>query len=113
MRIRTTAAAIIAALALTLTACGSSDDSKPTGNLDQSGQQACDDFAHGYKTAETRSARIKLADTVNASAKKSTVDRIPDMGKALTRSADSNNEAWKIGADAFAQACLDAGWEAK
>jgi hypothetical protein len=30
MRIRTTTAAVLAVLALTLTACGSSDDSKPT-----------------------------------------------------------------------------------
>jgi ABC-type oligopeptide transport system substrate-binding subunit len=113
MRRTLTAAALAATALLALTACSSSNGAaKPSGNLDQTGQQACDDFANGYKAATTSDARTKLATTVNGSAKSSTVDNIPDMAKALTRAADAGDTAWKIGADAFAQACLDAGWKA-
>ncbi|MFG2699546.1 hypothetical protein [Streptomyces sp. NPDC048386] len=111
MRIRTATTALLATTLLTLTACSSSSVTT-TGNLDIPGQQACNDFATGYKDAATHETRTALASKVEASAKDSTVDRIPDMSKALTRSANSNDEAWKIGADAFAQACLDAGWKA-
>jgi hypothetical protein len=112
MRFRTITATIIALLAVTLTAC-SSDDTTTTGNLDVPGQKACDDFAKGYKDAKAHDDRASLASKVDANAKDSKVDRIPDMSKALTRSLKGSDDAWTIGADAFAQACLDAGWKAK
>lgn len=108
--------AVIAAIALlTLTACGSSDDpatAKP-GALDQSAKLACDDFAGGYKAAQTSTARIALANKVNKWAQQSQTDRIAQMGTALARGSESSPDAWKLGGDAFAQACLDAGWKAK
>lgn len=86
----------------------SADPSK----LDDEGKFACDDFANGYKSAVTRDARVKLANKVAKWAPKSRTDRIADMSEALGRGADGSPGAWKLAADAFAQACLDAGWKA-
>lgn len=105
-------AATTAAILLTLTACSSNTpDTKPS-SLDQAGQLACDDFATGYKAAQTSNARTDLADKVNKWAQQSKTDRIPEMATALARGSARTAEAWTIGADAFAQACLDAGWKA-
>lgn len=79
--------------------------------VDQPGQWACDDFASGYRSAQTRSARVELANEVNEWAPKSKSGRIADMGVILGRGADGSASAWQIGADAFAQACFDAGWK--
>jgi hypothetical protein len=113
MRIRhTIAAAALAALALT--ACSSSDDDKPADpkKLDDAASLACDDFANGYKAAQTQDARIDLADKVNKWAQSSVTNGIADNAKALARGSEASASAWQIGADSFAQACLDAGWKA-
>lgn len=83
---------------------------KPSTKVDNAGQFACDDFAGGYKSAQTRQARVELANKVNEWAPKSKSGRIADMGALLGRGADASAGAWTIGADAFAQACFDAGW---
>ncbi|MEE1814224.1 hypothetical protein PUR59_04210 [Streptomyces sp. SP18ES09] len=102
-----------AALALALTACGSSDSDTPADpkKLDDSARLACDDFATDYKAAQTQQARIDLANKVNKWAASSVTNGIADNAKALARGADASAGAWQIGADAFAQACLDAGWK--
>jgi predicted small lipoprotein YifL len=112
MRIRTVTVAAL--LIGTLTACGSSDDPKPADatKLDTAAQQACDDFANAYDGAQTEQARTDLADKVNGSAKDSGTDRIAKNAAALVRGSEAGPDAWKMGADAFAQACLDAGWKA-
>ncbi|MEU9640932.1 hypothetical protein [Streptomyces sp. NPDC048188] len=80
--------------------------------LDDAGKLACDDFAHGYKAAQTRQARVDLADKVNKWAQQSTTDGIADNAVALARGSEASAGAWKLGADSFAQSCLDAGWKA-
>lgn len=84
----------------------------PATNLDDAGQLACDDFAHGYKAAQTRSARIDLANKVNKWAQQSGTKGIADNAVALARGSEASAGAWQIGADSFAKACLDAGWKA-
>lgn len=79
--------------------------------LDDAGSFACDDFASGYKAAQTQSARIDLANKVNKWAQQSNTDGIASNAVALARGSEASPGAWKIGADAFAQACLDAGWD--
>ncbi|MFF5984409.1 hypothetical protein ACFY78_36760 [Streptomyces olindensis] len=114
MRIRTTIAAA-AALACALTACSSSSTSdKPTDptKLDDAASLACDDFATGYKGAQTQSARIDLANKVNKWAQSSATNGIADNAKALARGSEASAGAWQLGADSFAKACLDAGWKA-
>ncbi|MEU0332216.1 hypothetical protein [Streptomyces sp. NPDC006193] len=112
MRIRTTTA--VAALACVLTACSSSDSSaKPADprKLDDAASIACNDFARGYKAAQTQHARIALADKVNRWAQQSHTDGIAANATALARGSEASAGSWQIGADAFAQSCLDAGWK--
>jgi hypothetical protein len=127
MRIRHTIA--IAAAALALAACtptedagSSKSDPKPKASastakktdpkkLDDAGEFACDDFARDYQSAQTSSARIDLANKVNKWAPKSGTDRIADSAIVLARAAEGSASAWQLGADTFAQACLDAGWK--
>ncbi|MDX3398434.1 hypothetical protein [Streptomyces sp. ME01-18h] len=80
--------------------------------LDDAAKLACDDFAHGYKAAQTRQARVDLADKVNKWASQSTTDGIANNAVALARGSEASAGAWQLGADSFAQSCLDAGWEA-
>lgn len=79
--------------------------------LDSPGRFACDDFANGYSSAQTKQARVDLANKVNQWAPKSKSGRIAEMGPMLGRGADSSLATWQIAADAFAQACFDAGWK--
>jgi hypothetical protein len=81
--------------------------------LDQAATLACDDFATGYKAAQTAQARADLADKVNKWAATSGTERIADMGAALGRAAGAGGQAWAVAADAFAAACTDAGWTAR
>lgn len=124
MHIRHTIA--IAAAALTLAACTPTEDNGNSGSdpkpatksadpskLDDAGQQACDDFAHGYNDgADTRSERLDLAHKVNKSAPSSKTNRIADSGHILANGANGSDGSWQLAADTFAQACLDAGWKA-
>ncbi|MFG2900964.1 hypothetical protein ACGFZH_28245 [Streptomyces zaomyceticus] len=114
MRIRTTSLLATATLAFALTACGGSADEGPADptKLDDYASFACDDFATGYKAAQTQQARIDLANKVNKWAATSVTNGIAANAKALARGADASAGAWQIGADAFAQSCLDAGWKA-
>lgn len=91
---------------------GSSEGTADPSKLDDAGKFACDDFANGYKSAVTRDARVELANKVAKWAPKSGTDRIAPMSEALGRGADGSAGAWKTAADAFAQACVDAGWKA-
>jgi hypothetical protein len=112
---RRTAAAILLATLAALTACssGSSDDEPADPKkLDNAASLACDDFAHGYKAAQTSSARVDLANKVNKWAQSSATNGIADNATALARGSEASASAWQIGADAFALACLDAGWKA-
>ncbi|HZX38115.1 MAG TPA: hypothetical protein VFF37_07255, partial [Streptomyces sp.] len=64
MRTRIIAAAAAALLALTACSSSSDEQADPT-KLDDSAKLACDDFATGYKAAQTTSARVDLANKVN------------------------------------------------
>lgn len=79
--------------------------------LDDAASFACDDFAHGYKGAQTQQARIDLADKVNKWAQQSGTNGIADNATVLARGSEGSAGAWQIGADTFAQTCLDAGWD--
>lgn len=79
--------------------------------LDDAASLACDDFAHGYKAAQTQQARIDLANKVNKWAQQSETDGIADNAIALARGSEASASAWQLGADAFAKSCLDAGWK--
>ena len=103
--------AAAALLALTLTACGSSEEPADPAMLDSSAKLACSDFASGYKAAQTTSARVDLANKVNKWAQDSATNGIADNATALARGSEGGPDAWQLGADAFAQACLDAGWK--
>lgn len=109
---RRIATTVIAAL-ITLTSCSSSSEEPvdPT-KLDDSAKLACDDFATGYKAAQTSTARVDLANKVNKWAQSSATVGIATNATALARGSEGSPEAWKLGADAFAKACLDAGWKA-
>lgn len=107
---RRTAATVIAAL-ITLTGCSSSEEPADPTKLDNSAKLACSDFANGYKAAQTTSARIDLANKVNKWAQSSATNGIADNATALARGSEGSVSAWQVGADAFAQACLDAGWK--
>ncbi|MFC9682713.1 hypothetical protein [Streptomyces sp. NPDC056948] len=114
MQLRYTAAAV-AITALALAACSSNESSdKPAdpSKLDTEARFACDDFAQDYKAAQTRDARVDLANKVNKWAQSSITNGIADNAKALARGSEGSPSAWQLGADAFAQACLDAGWKA-
>jgi len=107
----TTTLATAALLLATLTACGSSDKPADPKKLDDAASLACDDFASGYKAAQTSSARVDLANKVNKWAQDSGTNGIADNATALARGSEGSATAWKLGADAFAQTCLDAGWK--
>ncbi|MGW1034321.1 hypothetical protein ACWD4Z_19290 [Streptomyces antibioticus] len=127
MRTRTIIATV-AILAGGLAAClsGNSDDtdsstdgkkssspkSSDPSKLDDAASLACDDFARGYKGAQTQQARIDLADKVNKWAQQSSTTGIAENATVLARGSEASAGAWQIGADAFAQSCLDAGWDA-
>lgn len=101
----------IAALALTACTSSSHEPTDPT-KLDDAAKLACDGFAHGYKAAQTQQARIDLAEKVNEWAQQSNTNGIADNATVLARGAEGSPGAWQIGADTFAQTCLDAGWKA-
>ncbi|MEY2244690.1 hypothetical protein AB8A21_17555 [Streptomyces sp. BF23-18] len=117
MHIRHLTAAAFAVTALTLTACsgtGASTSDKPTDTkkLDQAGRFACDDFAHEFQFADSKSERLDLAHKINKWAPSSKTDRIAYSGGLLANGAAGSDGAWQMAADAFAQSCLDAGWKA-
>lgn len=106
--------AVLSLTALALTACGSSNTgSEPADpkKLDDAASLACDDFATGYKAAQTSSARIDLANKVNKWAQQSATNGIAANATALARGSEASASAWQLGADAFARSCLDAGWK--
>jgi len=102
----------IALAALALTACSSSGEPVDPSKLDDAASLACDDFAKGYKAAQTSSARVSLANKVNKWAQSSKTNGIADNAVVLARGSEGSASAWQLGADAFAQSCLDAGWKA-
>ena len=102
-------AVIACAVALSLSGCGTGEETTDPTKLDSAGKFACEDFANGYKSAVTQQARVELANKVAKWAPSSHTNRIADMSEALGRAADGSPEAWRIAADAFAQACLDGG----
>ncbi|MFE4691737.1 hypothetical protein ACFRH6_16960 [Streptomyces sp. NPDC056749] len=113
MRTRTAAALIAAGLLATLTACSSGDTGPADpAKLDDAASLACEDFATGYKGALTTTARVDLANKVNKWAQSSATNGIATNGQLLAKGSELGADAWQVGADAFAQSCLDAGWEA-
>jgi hypothetical protein len=111
MRTRHLAAVAFAALALT--ACGSRSAEEPADptKLDNAGSLACEDFAKGYKAAQTTDARVDLANKVNEWAQSSETNGIAEGATILARGSDGGASAWQLAADTFAQSCLDAGWK--
>ncbi|MFG2172745.1 hypothetical protein ACGFMO_15410 [Streptomyces niveus] len=117
MRTRHAAVGITTALFIALTGCFSGgDEAGPTPadptKLDDAAELACDDFAKGYDSAQTEQARVDLAGKVNKWAQDSVTNLIAENATAMARGSEAGPDAWKMGADAFAQACLDAGWKA-
>ncbi|MFD6587277.1 hypothetical protein ACFWED_10390 [Streptomyces anulatus] len=113
MRTRTTITLASAALLLTLTGCNSSDPGPADPKkLDDAASLACEDFARGFKSALTTSARVDLVNKVNKWAQDSITAGIATGGKLLANSAEADAATWQTSSDLFAQSCLDAGWDA-
>ncbi|TLQ45768.1 hypothetical protein [Streptomyces marianii] len=110
MDTRTIPAAILLAAAV-LTGCSTEPEQTDPTKLDNAAKLACTDFATDYKAAQTQQARVDLANKVNEWAQDSQTNGIADNATALARGADGGPGAWQLGADAFAKACLDAGWK--
>lgn len=106
---------LVMAALFALAGCGSSSEepaSTDPAKLDEAATFACTDFAEGYKAATTKDARLDLANKVNKWAKTSKSEGIATSGEALAGGANSGTEAWTLGADTFAQTCIDRGWTA-
>lgn len=106
---------VAGALVFALAGCGGGAEAEPAdpSKLDEAGRFACEDFAKDYRSAVTRQARVDLAGKVAEWGTRSRTNRIADMSRALGNAADGSEGAWKLAADAFAQACLDAGYKAR
>lgn len=81
--------------------------------LDAAAKLACEDLIAGFAGAQTRQARVNLADKVNKWASKSITDGIAEGGKALGRSAEAADQVWTLAGDTFAAVCIRAGWPTK
>lgn len=117
MNRRVTAALLAGGAALAI-ACSSGDDedaqvSADPSKLDDAGRFACQDFADGYAAAQTAQARVDLTNKVTKWSARSATLGIREGGEALGRTAESPDQAWKLAADTFAQACIDAGYPTK
>lgn len=83
-----------------------------TAGLDRSGENACDDFARYIRDGAPRDKRAEVVETVVALARTSSVSRLGETAQLLENvGATGTDGAWQIAADAFAQACFDAGWK--
>lgn len=81
--------------------------------LDAAAKLACEDYLSGYAAAQTRQARVDLANKVNKWSSKSVTNGIAEGGKALGRSAEAADQVWALAGDTFASACIAAGWPTK
>lgn len=79
------------------------------GRLDDPARQACDVFDDGYRRAESRVARLSLADRTVVASRRTGNDAVSDRAGELGRASDDDKE-WKGAGDALLQACRDAGW---
>ncbi|MFI7603222.1 hypothetical protein [Actinoplanes sp. NPDC049681] len=89
----------------------SAQDAGP-GRLDDGAAKACTAFADGYGDADTKTARLRLADEVNKFSAGSDNERIADRAAAVGRSANDATAEWKANAAEFTRACREAGWTA-
>jgi hypothetical protein len=80
------------------------------GRLDSNASRACSDFAAGYPSADTKAARLALADKVTRSSSQSSNGTISQRATEMGRSAGSTDARWKASADALLAACRTAGW---
>ncbi|MEV4636395.1 hypothetical protein AB0J80_03490 [Actinoplanes sp. NPDC049548] len=87
----------------------SAKDAGP-GRLDDPAAKACTTFADGYADADTKTARLRLADEVNKFSAGSENERIADRAAAVGRSANEATAKWKADAAELARACREAGW---
>lgn len=95
---------IPATVAILAAGCGASDD------LLDSTESVCHDFAVHAKAglpADERPGVVDRIGEVIANADEGLRSAYP----ALERTADANDSAYLLAADAFAQACFDAGWD--
>lgn len=109
---RRTIPTVIAAAALTLAGCSSS----PATSQDVS-MAACDAFAHYLRGADGDPTAMDRATTVEQVAVEledgpAPDERITDALEVMRRTVEGPADAWLIGADMFAAACMDLGWEA-
>jgi hypothetical protein len=102
--------AAVAALAVFGLMTDRSAPAAEPGTLDAAAGQACTEFADGYPQAQTETARLALADRVTASAARSTSQSIAGRATDLGDSANDGDAGWTAGAEAFAEACRDAGF---
>jgi len=72
------------------------------------GESACEEFAAGFTRALTADERESLAATI-AGQIDGAPPRVAEASAALTR-AEGNEDAWIVAADAFSEACAEAGW---
>ncbi|MFI5494891.1 hypothetical protein [Actinoplanes sp. NPDC051859] len=91
-------------------AIGRSAQEPGPGTLDDAAARACTAFAEGQRNADSKQARLALADEVGKWSADSDNDRIAERAVAIGRSANGTSTAWKADATAFTQACRDAGW---
>ena len=88
------------------------NEPQEAGRLDAPARQACDDFERGYADAETKAERLRLADDVMTSTRKTDNEAIRDRAADMGLRASDGGSAWRSTADALTAACRDAGWQA-
>lgn len=87
-----------------LVGCGGASD----GLLDST-ESVCDEFAAHARDGLPASERSGVTDSISEVVDNA-ADGVHDAFAALERTADDSDSAYQLAADAFAQACFDAGW---
>lgn len=106
---RTRALVSVALLPLVLAGCAST-------STEDVNERACDAFAYYLRQADGQPEAMDRKTTVEQVAAEVEGDvppdqRIADALGVLQNGVDASVDGWVIGADTFAAACLDLGWE--
>lgn len=104
--------AVVVLVVLAGLAIGRSAQDAGPGRLDDAAAKACTAFADGYADADTKTARLRLADEVDKFSAGSDNEQIADRAAEMGRSANDATAEWKADAAQFTRACRDAGWTA-
>jgi hypothetical protein len=101
-RVRKTMIVTLTAAALLTAGCSSSD-----GELLDSTESVCDDFAGYVRDGGDRAEVVASIGEVIDNAEAGVRDAYP----TLQNTVDGNESAQQLADDTFAQSCFDAGWE--